>query len=71
MRRDLILDPFLGSGSTLIASERVGRRCRGIEMDPLYVDLTIRRWQRLTGDEAVRDDGATFNSLITQTQEAA
>jgi hypothetical protein len=70
-RRDLVLDPFLGSGSTLIAAERVGRRCRGIEMDPLYVDLTIRRWQRLTGDEAVREDGAGFNALIASAQEAA
>jgi DNA modification methylase len=70
-RGDLILDPFLGSGSTLIAAERVGRHCRAIEMDPLYVDLAIRRWQRLTGDDAVREDGATFNSLIPQIQEAA
>ena len=62
-RRDIVLDPFLGSGSTLIAAERVGRVCRGIEMDPLYVDLTIRRWQRLTGDQAIRGDGATFDSL--------
>ncbi len=63
-RRDLVLDPFLGSGSTLIAAERVGRVCRGIEMDPLYVDLTIRRWQRLTGLEARREDGARFDTLI-------
>ena len=62
-RRDIILDPFMGSGSTLIAAERVGRLCRGIEMDPLYIDLTIRRWQRLTGDQAVRGDGATFDAL--------
>ena len=40
-------------------------------MDPLYVDLTIRRWQRLTGDDAVRQDGMTFNTLIAQAQEAA
>ncbi len=70
-RRDIVLDVFMGSGSTLIAAERVGRRCRGIEMDPRYVDLTIRRWQRLTGDDAVRHDGQTFNTLITQVQEAA
>ena len=67
-RRDIILDPFLGSGSTLIAAERVGRLCRGIEMDPLYVDLTIRRWQRLTGDQAVRGDGATFDALSLDAQ---
>jgi DNA modification methylase len=62
-RRDIVLDPFLGSGSTLIAAERVGRVCRGLEMDPLYVDLSIRRWQRLTGAQAVRGDGATFAVL--------
>jgi DNA modification methylase len=51
-RGDLVLDPFLGSGTTLIAAERVGRRCAGIELDPLYVDTVIRRWQALTGDTA-------------------
>jgi DNA modification methylase len=70
-RGDLVLDPFLGSGSTLMAAERVGRVCRGIEMDPLYVDLTIRRWQRLTGDVAVRQDGVTFNALATPDLAAA
>ncbi len=51
-RGDLVLDPFLGSGTTLIAAERVGRRCCGMELDPLYVDTIIRRWQALTGDAA-------------------
>jgi DNA modification methylase len=52
-RGDLILDPFLGSGSTLIAAERVGRVCHGIDLDPLYVDVAVRRWQRHTGGYAV------------------
>jgi DNA modification methylase len=52
-RGEIILDSFLGSGSTLIAAERVGRVCYGMEIDPLYVDVAIRRWQRLTGDRAV------------------
>lgn len=52
-RGDLVLDPFLGSGSTLLAAERVGRVCRGMELDPLYVDAAIRRWQSFTGDSAV------------------
>jgi DNA modification methylase len=52
-RGDLVLDPFMGSGSTMIAAERTGRRCAGIELDPLYVDVAIRRWQRATGKNAV------------------
>ncbi len=70
-RRDIVLDPFLGSGSTLIAADRAARLCRGIEMDPLYVDLTIRRWQRLTGAAAVLEDGRTFNDLAASRLEAA
>jgi DNA modification methylase len=52
-RGDIVLDSFLGSGSTLMAAERVGRICYGIEIDPIYVDVAIRRWQRLTGDRAI------------------
>ncbi len=60
-RGELILDPFLGSGTTLLACERVGRVCRGIELDPLYVDTAIRRWQALTGEDAVLEStGQTF-----------
>ena len=51
-RGDLVLDPFLGSGTTLIAAERVGRRCFGIEIDPAYVDTIIRRWQAFSGETA-------------------
>ena len=51
-RSDWVLDPFLGSGTSLIAAERVGRRCCGLELDPLYVDTIIRRWQAMTGDTA-------------------
>jgi DNA modification methylase len=51
-RGDWVLDPFLGSGTTLMAAERVGRRCCGIELDPLYVDTIIRRWEAFTGDSA-------------------
>lgn len=51
-RQDLVLDPFLGSGTTIIAAERTGRICYGLELDPRYVDVTIRRWQAYTGDHA-------------------
>jgi DNA modification methylase len=50
---NLVLDSFLGSGSTLIAAQRIGRVCYGIEIDPLYIDTAIRRWQRYTGSHAI------------------
>lgn len=64
LRGDIILDPFGGSGTTLIAAERIGRRARLIELDGHYVDLTIRRWQATTGGNAIeKDSGMTFNEL--------
>jgi DNA modification methylase len=57
-RGDVVLDPFLGSGSMLIAAERTGRICRAIEIDPLYVDVAIRRWVAVTGDRPVLLDGS-------------
>ena len=48
-RGDIVLDPFLGSGTTLMACERTGRRCYGLELDPLYIDIIVRRWQAYTG----------------------
>jgi DNA modification methylase len=60
-RGDVVLDPFLGSGTTVIATERIGRACYGIELEPHYVDTIIRRWQKFTGQEAVHDGtGQTF-----------
>lgn len=50
---DLILDPFLGSGTTLIAAEQLDRRCFGMEIDPAYCDVIVRRWENLTGETAV------------------
>jgi DNA methylase len=47
-RRDIVLDGFLGSGTTVIAAERTGRGCYGMELDPLYVDVIVRRWQDFT-----------------------
>ncbi|MFW6345240.1 MAG: DNA modification methylase [Halomonas sp.] len=59
-REDLVLDPFGGSGSTLIAAEKLGRHARLIELDPIYCDVIIRRWQEFTGGQAVRQDGQPF-----------
>jgi DNA modification methylase len=52
-RGDIVLDPFLGSGTTLIAAERSGRRAYAMELDPCYVETAIRRWQDYTGERAV------------------
>jgi DNA modification methylase len=52
-RGDIVLDPFLGSGSTLIAAEKTGRCCRGVELDPLYVDVILRRYEAVTGQAGV------------------
>ena len=64
-RGDAVLDSFLGSGTTLIAAERTGRRCFGIEIDPFYVDCAIRRWQALTGGKARHvETGLDFDELV-------
>jgi DNA modification methylase len=66
-RGDIVFDPFLGSGSSLIASERTGRHCYGLELDGQYVDATIRRWQAHTGEDAVHvDTGRTFNDITRE-----
>jgi DNA modification methylase len=51
---DIVLDLFLGSGSTLIAAEKTGRICYGMELDPKYVDVIIKRWEEYTGDKAIK-----------------
>jgi DNA modification methylase len=50
--RDIVLDPFGGSGTTLMAAEQAGRRARLIELDPKYVDVIVQRWQEATGGQA-------------------
>ena len=55
--RDTVLDPFGGSGSTLIACEKTGRQARLTELDPRYVDTMILRWQEFSGGAATLDDG--------------
>jgi DNA modification methylase len=65
-RGDIVLDPFMGSGTTILAAERVGRRGYGLEIDPLYVDAAIRRWQDFTKRDAIlKPTGQTFNEVAT------
>jgi DNA modification methylase len=61
--RDLIVDPFGGSGSTLIASEQLNRQCYMMELEPKYCDVIIERWQNLTKKKAMRCDGVKYNDL--------
>jgi DNA modification methylase len=62
-RNGIVLDPFLGSGTTVIAAERTGRRARGLEIDPVYVDVVVRRWQTYTGKAATLATGQTFEQI--------
>lgn len=60
-RNSIIVDAFLGSGTTLVAAEGKGRRCFGMELDPLYTDLAVERWQKLTGGVALHaESGSSF-----------
>jgi hypothetical protein len=68
-RGGLVLDPFAGSGTTVIAAERTGRKARVIEIDPAYCDLIIRRWQEYTGKHAVHaETGISFEDLEEKSQ---
>ncbi len=61
---EVVYDPFLGSGTTLIAAQMTDRACYGVEIEPKYVDVIVRRWQKLTGKQAILDgDGRTFDEL--------
>jgi DNA modification methylase len=61
-----IYEPFLGSGTTLIAAQSCGRVCLAIEIDPLFVDLAIRRWQAFTGEKATRESDGTYFEALEQ-----
>src|SRR5262245_62251163 len=66
-RGGLVLDPFCGSGTILIAAERTGRKARALEIDPTYVDVAIRRWQAYVGKPAVlAGSGETFEAIGEQ-----
>jgi DNA modification methylase len=69
-RGDVVLDPFVGSGTTLVAAETTGRQCRAMEIDGIYCDVTIRRWQALTGKEAIlAETGETFLAVAARRAE--
>jgi len=71
-RRDIVLDGFLGSGTTVVAAERTGRRCFGLELDPLYVDTIVRRWQAVTRNEARHtSSGRLFMELEDEVKEGS
>jgi DNA modification methylase len=71
-RGEIVIDPFLGSGSSLVAADKTGRICRGVELDPLYVDVIIRRYQAATADHAVLvETGETFEALAARREREA
>jgi DNA modification methylase len=68
-RGEIVLDAFLGSGTTVIAAERTGRLCYGLELDPPYIDAIIRRWQTLTGGSARHAvSGRNFDDLVAEAE---
>jgi DNA modification methylase len=68
---DIVIDGFLGSGSTLMAAEKVHRRCFGVEIDPKYVDVTLWRWMQYTGEEPIHiESGLTFSQLTIKREHA-
>ena len=70
--RDIVLDPFGGSGSTLIACAKSGRQARLVELDPKYCDVVVRRWQEWAGEQATLEgDGRNFEELATGRAAAA
>ena len=71
-RGAIVLDPFAGSGTTIIAAERTGRRCYAMELDPRYVDVSLRRYrQTFDVDPVHQETGLTLSELEQQRQAAA
>jgi DNA modification methylase len=71
-RGDIVLDPFMGSGTTILAAERVGRRAHGLEIDPLYIDVAVRRWQAFTKRDAIlKETGQAFDEVAEARTTAA
>lgn len=69
-RGDIVLDPFLGAGATVIAAEQSGRIARGLEIDPAYVDVILRRWRAEAREDPVRlEDGMSLTTIEAQRNE--
>jgi DNA modification methylase len=72
MKGDIVLDTYLGSGTTVLAAEKIGRRGNGMEYDPAYVDVAVRRWQSYTRVDAILvGDGRTFDEIAAERPESA
>jgi DNA modification methylase len=67
---DAVYDPFVGSGTTIVAAEMTARKCCAIEIDPAYVDVAIMRWQNFTGEKA-KLGGKTFEQIAKQRKKKA
>jgi DNA modification methylase len=64
---DAVFDPFLGSGTSIIAAQQIDRICFGMEIDPKYVDVIVRRWQKFTGEQAtLLDTNRTFDDIANE-----
>ncbi len=68
--KDVVIDLFGGSGSTLIACEKLNRNCRMMELDPKYCDVIIKRWQDFTGKQAIHEDGRLFDAIARESEAA-
>ena len=64
---EIVLEPFAGSGTALIACEKTNRKCHAIELEPKYCDVIVKRWQNFTGKDAVLKSGETFNAKKPKT----
>ncbi len=67
-RGDWVYDPFLGSGSTLMACEHTQRRCIGVEIEPKHVETIIRRWEKLTGEKAIELSTVMTGGVMQKTR---
>jgi DNA modification methylase len=69
---DIVLDAFMGSGTTLLAAERTGRAGYGTEIEPKYIDVAVKRWQEMTGGTAVLEgDGRTWEAVAAERRAAS